>query len=149
LTHYLLFVAGPPLIFEYSGHFYELSSFAANWGTAHGNAASRSYRGMRGHLMTIAESREASAVLAFFQVSSFWLAAKTTFDDAWVWTDGPEEDWFISGRLYTEIFAEPNRCVMYTGGSQITSSDCAVARLYVIEYECDLTSSIDDCYGTL
>ena len=118
-----------------------------DWGDALNYAASRTYRGMRGHLMTIAESREASAVQALLQVSSFWLAAKSTIEEVWIWTDGPDDE-VILRHLYSER-PEPSRCAMYTGGSQITAAYCDVARSSVIEYECDLTSSIDDCYGTL
>ncbi len=120
-----------------------------DWGDARQYAASRTYRGMRGHLMTMVEFREASAVLAFFQVSSFWLAAQTDLDAEWILTDGPEEDWYLPRHLYSQNLGWDRKCAMYTAGSQINSSNCDVLRLSVIEYECDLTSSIDGCYGTL
>jgi hypothetical protein len=143
-----MFVAGPPPVFEYSGHFYELSSFPTNWTSARDDTASRTYRGMPGHLMTMTEYREAPAVKAFFQLSSFWLAATNT-SGAWIWTDGPEANMTVPSQMSVGILPRTGECAMYTGGSRITSSSCDVPRFFVIEYECDLTSSIDDCYGIL
>jgi hypothetical protein len=98
--------------------------------------------------MTMTEYHEAPAVMAFFQLSSFWLAA-TVIDGAWIWTDGPEVNMTVPSRMSSDILPQTGECAKYVWGNDISSIACNASLYFVIEYECDLTSSIDDCYGML
>jgi hypothetical protein len=98
--------------------------------------------------MTMTEYREAPAVKDFFQLSSFWLAA-TVINGAWIWTDGPEVNMTVPSRMSVGILPRTGECAQYVWGNDISSIACDTSLNFVIEYECDLTSPIDDCYGIL
>jgi hypothetical protein len=98
--------------------------------------------------MTMTEYREAPAVKAFFQLSSFWLAA-SVIDGAWVWTDGPEAKVIVPSQMSLGILPRTGECAQYVLGNDISSIACNASLYFVIEYECDLSSSIDECYGMM
>jgi hypothetical protein len=139
--------------FEYAGHVYELSSYTATWAQAQTDAAARTYRGMPGHLVTFMGDMEGPAVAAFFKASSFWIAASDAAKEkTWLWTAGPE-----AGMPAQMLWApkEPNGDTGENCGEMIRSSNkfhdlsCAKKLLFVIEYECDLSVSIDGCTGMI
>jgi hypothetical protein len=139
--------------FEHAGHFYELSSKAATWPQAHRAAAGRTYRGMPGHLVTFMGDTEGPAVAAFFNVDSFWIAASDAAKEkTWLWTAGPE-----AGMPARMLWApkQPNGDTGENCGEWIRSSNktndanCGNWLGFIIEYECDLSVSIDGCTGTI
>ncbi len=98
--------------------------------------------------MTLTAHYEAAEVQIFFLETSFWLAA-TNAKGAWIWTAGPEVNLTVPSQLSSEISVQTVECAQYVIGRQINSAPCNTSLRFVIEYECDLTSPIDACHGTL
>jgi hypothetical protein len=142
-------------IVEYAGHFYELSTGAATFDQAKAQAAASTYRGLRGHLVTFHGTTEGPAVAALVGASPFWTAASdNTTEGAWVWTAGPEAgksvDPVLQWHKNEPSGAKTENCGEYglrDGAYKHNDLACSTARLFVIEYECDLSASIDNCFG--
>jgi hypothetical protein len=137
--------------FEYAGHFYERPLYNADWAQAQADAASRTYRGLRGHLVTFMGDIEGPAVASFFGISTFWIAASdSNSEGTWIWTAGPE-----TGQTALMLWnaEEPNggtgeNCAeLALPSSRFSDKACTIKQAFVIEYECDLAASIDGCFG--
>ncbi len=105
---------------------------------------------MRGHLVTLVEA-DVAGVAARLNVGTFWVAA-TDIDTegTWMWTAGPESG---TGAVMRWNTGEPNglraeNCVEFLLSTRkFNDVPCNVNLTFVIEYECDLALSIDQCQG--
>ncbi len=135
---------------EYASHFYQVSTYQATYSQALADAVLRTYRGMRGHLVTLVQLEEAG-VAALLNANIFWVAATDiSTEGTWMWTAGPENG---TGAVMQWNTGEPNglraeNCVQFLGSThRFNDFPCNASLSFVIEFECDLASSIDLCQG--
>jgi hypothetical protein len=143
----LLDNAAASVLFEYAGHFYDIVSA---WSTAHTIAATRTYRGMPGHLMTMTEFHETPAVQSYFGLEPFWLASfNIGVGGTWLWKAGPETGIAVLPYLAKASEIIVKQCALYSGFNWFGSADCITELYFIIEYECDLSGPIDGCFGMM
>ena len=87
-------VAGAQEPVGQDGHYYDLVKDQVTWEEAVEEAASRTWRGMRGHLVTITSAREEGFVFLLLfreRANAVWMGASDAGSDgAWEWMTGPE-----------------------------------------------------------
>jgi hypothetical protein len=97
---------GAQTFWPVNGHYYQFLSSGVDFNTALGNAASMSYMGRQGHLVTITSAEENAFVIALAGYN-FWIAASDDVQEGvWRWVAGPE-----IGQILSPIFwagGEPN-----------------------------------------
>jgi hypothetical protein len=121
-------------LLEYAGHFYEQSAIVSDWSTSHAIAATRTYRGMHGHLMTITALHEAPVVQAYFGLVSFWLASSNVgVGGTLLWTAGPETGIAVPPYMAPASEITVKQCVLYSGFNWFSSADCSTKLDFMIQ----------------
>ena len=85
-------------------HWYSYVRGALDWADADADARSRTFRGMTGHLVTIASAREGEFVRAVSGMNNIWLDARALASDSgwqWTWLSGID-----AGRVFTRCSAD-------------------------------------------
>ncbi len=112
-------------------------------------AASSSYKGLQGHLVTVASQDELTFLKSNFGGSSaFWIAATDAQSEGtWTWTAGPESDLVITPVSWQT--GQPNgdtsaNCAVMSSAGWDDQNCVTFLAPYIVEYECQ-TATTSTC----
>jgi hypothetical protein len=89
----------------FNDHFYQLVGVDLSFNTALSNAASLTYLGRPGHLVTITSVEENTFVINLAAGNNFWMAGTDTQQEGvWRWVAGPE-----NGAIINPLFWAPGQ----------------------------------------
>jgi hypothetical protein len=139
------FLTGAQTFWSTNGHYYQYVSGSVNFDTALNSAASMSYLGFQGHLVTITSAEENAFVIALAAGNSFWIAGSDAQQEGvWRWVAGPENGQIIRPTFWAR--GEPNDlrgedCLGYWSRQRSWNdfSDKCNSLSIVVEYECSFT----------
>jgi hypothetical protein len=133
---------------QFNGHYYQIGSTKATFADSVVLASQRSYRGQFGYLAAVSSQAEYDFVTKTLGARNVWLGATDIAqEDNWLLAAGPS----IGTAAPTDLWAygEPfggtsENCAMSITGEGLSTANCNETWFYVIEYECQ-TSSTTDC----
>ncbi len=77
--------------FSENGHYYEwVPAYGISWTSAKAQAATKTYNGLQGYLVTITSATEMAFVAAKLQGSGWMGASDLAYEGTWRWVTGPE-----------------------------------------------------------
>jgi hypothetical protein len=135
----------------FNGHHYQVGSTKAAFADALVLASQTYYKGQLGHLATVSSRAEYDFIAKTLGARNAWLAATDVRqEDNWLVAAGPS----IGTTAPSNVWAvgEPLggaslNCALAISEGGMSTGFCSEARFYVIEYECQ-TSSSTECERT-
>ncbi len=133
---------------QFNGHYYQIGSTKATFADSVILASQRSYRGQFGYLAAVSSQAEYDFIVNILGARNVWLGSTDIAQEGnWRVVAGPS----IGTAAPTDMWAfnEPlgstgENCAMILAEGGLRDSSCDQVRFFVIEYECQ-TSSTTDC----
>jgi hypothetical protein len=125
-----------------NGHYYQYVPRIVDFNSALTSAASASYLGRQGHLVTITSAEENKFVIDLAAANSFWIAGSDAHQEGvWRWIAGPELGQLIHVTFLAARQSDDYRDEDYLGfavsyGWNDFQLPGNIVTKYVIEYEC-------------